>query len=171
MPLEIEYTSRRKKIIMPSINSNHTRRLASTMMLAMGAYVIDTTDSIKRNWEPAVTPGYQPPMPRRSYANKPVDVPGKNRNEICACGCGKKRKKCKNGNTVIVPPAHTLDKQEYTYQVADILEAQHGISVAAGMLSAYTESHIHSYWSDEMITPQSCAELVTLMAEYDKKAA
>src|SRR4051812_11877373 len=39
--------------------------------------------------------------------NRTPSAPGNVRNEICSCGCGKKRKKCPNGHKLgIIPPAH-----------------------------------------------------------------
>jgi hypothetical protein len=105
--------------------------------------------------------------------NRSPKISGSDRNSMCDCGCGKKRKRCpKNrGHIHITPPAHTLTQEQYLHQVREeLVNNRMDVTAeeAADIYTRYYESHILSYWRDEMITPVRCVALIIEMFHYDQ---
>jgi len=99
--------------------------------------------------------------------NRTPQVSGKDRNKLCGCGCGRKKKHCPNGAKEIIPPVHTLTEDEYVARVEAILNISHGLGITSIIMRTCTESHIRSYCRDGVITPERCAELCYRMYRYD----
>ena len=92
---------------------------------------------------------------------------GGDRNDPCLCGCGKKRKKCPNGAPNIIPPAHNLTLEEYAAKVREALAVSVPPEIVETLYGTYYDSHIVSYWRDEMITPERCVDLIMEMHVFD----